>query len=321
MMTKEQLVIYGVKLRLAWFRKTLELGSVTEACKYYGIERSTFYYWYSRWITRGKSIKSLYDRPRARKTFPKILSDDQINLILKVREETKGGKHTIKYVIERDYKLFGISEWSINEVLRKNNLLKKRKGKKKRKRNYDLYPYRPGEIGQLDVKHYRRFAYQYSLLDMATRIKFKMVFSRAYPLNSVVFIEYAQKFFEPIFRFKTIRTDQGTEFTYSMFAHVKKPHPFEEWLKRRKINHQIVCSAPYLNGRVEKSHRADKYMMAEVNWSDIIALKRETMKDCIYYNTKRPHYALSMKTPLEYLQSIKGYKNKEPDFKILTLVS
>ena len=316
-MTKEQLIIYGAKLRLAWFRKAFELGNVKEACRYYGIERNTYYYWYSRWLDSGKKIKALYDQLRIRKTYPKILTDKEKDLILKLRKETKGGKHTLKYLLGRDYGIFDISEWIINETLRDNNLLKIKKRKKKRKRNYDSYPYFPGQIGQLDVKQYKRLAYQYSLLDMATRIKFKMVFDNANPVNSVIFIKQAKKFFEPIFFFKTIRTDQGTEFTYSMFAHVRKPHPFEEWLDKEKILHEIVRSAPYLNGRVEKSHRTDKYMMKGIDWSNLNLMKKEAKKDCLYYNLKRPHYALGMKTPLEYLQSIKGYENKEPNFNLL----
>jgi len=316
-MTKEQQLIYGAKIRLAWFRKAKELGNIREACRYYGIERSTFYYWYTRWLNSGKSIKSLYDKPRTRITFPRILNQEQIDLILKIRKETKGGKHTIKYFLREDYGITDISEWIINETLRDEDLLKKRRIKRRRKKNYDTYPYYPGEIGQCDVKHYKRLAYQYSLLDMATRIKFKVTFDNTTPVNSVKFMGMAKRFFEPIFKFRSIRTDQGSEFTYSMFAHVNVPHPFEEWLRKEDINHQIVRSAPHLNGRVEKSHRTDKYMMKGIDWSNLKRMQIETKKDCMYYNTKRPHYSLNMMTPLKYLQTIPGYENKEPDFSLL----
>lgn len=316
-MTKEQIIIYGAKLRLAWIRKALELENVKAACNYYGIERSVYYYWHKRWLESGKNIKSLYDKPKTRKTFPRILNDSQIDLILKLRKETKGGKHTISFLLGRDYGIRGISEWIINETLRGKDLLKKRHKKRNRVKSYDTYPYYQGEEGQLDVKHYKRLSYQYSLLDMATRIKFKMIFPGAYPENSVIFIKQAKRFFEPVFFFKNIRTDQGTEFTYSMFAHVRKPHPFEEWLKENGVIHKIFRAQPQRNGRVEKSHRTDKYMMRGVDWGNLKLMRKETKKDCLYYNTKRPHYALGMKTPIEYLQSIKGYENKKPDLSLL----
>jgi len=317
-LTKEQLIIYGARLRLAWFRKAEELRNTKEACKYYGIERSTFYYWRKRWLESGKSIKSLYNKPRERKTFPRVINQDQIDLILNLRKETKGGKHTISFLMDRDYGIRNISEWIINETLRDNDLLQKRRKRKPRIKEYDNYPYYPGEEGQLDVKHYKRLSYQYSLLDMATRIKFKMIFDGAYPENSVKFMNQAKKFFEPVFFFQKIRTDQGTEFTYSMFAHVRKPHPFEKWLKEHEIIHKIFRAQPQKNGRVEKSHRTDKYMMSDIDWSNLKQMTKETKKDCLYYNTKRPHYALNMKTPIEYLQSIKGYENKKPDLSLLT---
>ena len=316
-MTKEQLIIYGARLRLAWFRKAFELRNVKEACEYYGIERSVYYYWYKRWIESGKDVKSLYDKPKSRKIFPRILNDFQIDLILNLRKESRGGKHTIHFLLKRDYGIENISEWIINETLRDSDLLKKVCKKKPRIKEYDNYPYYPGEEGQLDVKYYKRLTYQYSLLDMATRIKFKMVFDGAYPENSVIFIKQAKKFFEPVFFFKKIRTDQGTEFTYSMFAHVRKAHPFEEWLKEEGIIHKIFRAQPQKNGRVEKSHRTDKYMLSDVDWSNLNLMIKETKRDCLYYNTKRPHYALNMKTPIEYLQGIKGYEDKKPDLSLL----
>ncbi|MGK2896689.1 MAG: hypothetical protein ACSLEY_03770, partial [Candidatus Saccharimonadales bacterium] len=45
-MTNKQLQIYRARIRLAWFRAAEELGSVSAACKHYGIARSEYYYWH-----------------------------------------------------------------------------------------------------------------------------------------------------------------------------------------------------------------------------------------------------------------------------------
>jgi hypothetical protein len=42
-MTDRQLLVYGARVRLAWFRKAEELGSVSAACYYSGVSRSTYY--------------------------------------------------------------------------------------------------------------------------------------------------------------------------------------------------------------------------------------------------------------------------------------
>jgi hypothetical protein len=68
-MTAKQLQVYGARIRLAWFRKADELGSVVTACKYYGIPRSEYYYWHSRWLASGTQLTSLYDQPRGLSTI------------------------------------------------------------------------------------------------------------------------------------------------------------------------------------------------------------------------------------------------------------
>jgi hypothetical protein len=58
-MTGKQLQVYGARIRLAWFRKAEELGSVVAACRYYGIPRSEYYYWYKRLTTNSHSKTEL----------------------------------------------------------------------------------------------------------------------------------------------------------------------------------------------------------------------------------------------------------------------
>lgn len=72
-MTKKQLQVYGARIRFAWFRKAEELGSVKEACKYYGVPRSSYYYWHSRWLDSGRKLSSLYDQPKIAKSHPREL--------------------------------------------------------------------------------------------------------------------------------------------------------------------------------------------------------------------------------------------------------
>ncbi|HSW77259.1 MAG TPA: hypothetical protein VLG36_00495, partial [Candidatus Chromulinivoraceae bacterium] len=62
-MTGKQLQVYGARIRLAWFRAAEELGSVSAACKHYGIARSEYYYWHSRWVASNKQLVSLYNQP------------------------------------------------------------------------------------------------------------------------------------------------------------------------------------------------------------------------------------------------------------------
>lgn len=320
-MTEKQLKIYGARLRVAWFEKAKELGSVSRACKYYGIERSTYYFWHKRWVESGKSQKSLYGRSRRPKTNPRAFDPDIIEKIVEIREKHNYGKNKIKFILERDHEII-VGDKGINNNLHRLGLIKKKRKKKRTSRNYSDYPYYPGERLQLDVKHLKKEAYQYSILDCATRIKFKYIYDNICPVNTVDFVEKAKVFFSPAFDIEIIQTDNGTEFTYHFFVHVKKTHPLDELLGRLGIEHILIPPGrPNINGRVERSHGSDQREVYSKmkSFSDIVDLKEKNTEHCICYNTFRPHESLNMKTPLQYLNSLEGFENSKLDFSVLNV--
>lgn len=319
-MTQKQLTIYGARLRLAWFEKAKELGSVSAACKYYGIERSTYYYWHSRWIESGKN-QSLYDRSKKPLTNPRAYDTKVIELIVKLRADNNWGKAKIQFVLARDYGI-KVSDRGINNNLHRLGLIKRKPKKKRTSRNYWDYPYCPGERLQLDVKHLKRDAYQYSIIDCATRIKFKFIYDNLTPANTVDFVIKAKRFFDPAFSIEIIQTDNGTEFTYNHFLQIKRTHPLDELLKELGIEHILIPPAcPNINGRVERSHRTDQREVYSrlKSFSDIVKLKRLNTEHCVKYNTYRPHESLANKTPLAYLQSLEGYEKANLDFSVLNV--
>lgn len=316
-MTTKQLQVYGARIRLAWFRKAEELGNVSEACKYFGVARSEYYYWHRRWLESGKKLVSLYDLPRTPKSHSAQLSEDTVSLIVAVRIETGYGERTLETVLARDYNCV-VSHHGIGNVLKRAELVKKVKSKA-RKRQLDAYEYAPGERGQMDVKHWKRTAYQYDLIDCATRIKYKRLYDGVSPEHTVDFLEHAQRFFGPAFTFTEIQTDNGMEFTYKQMPQVKKKHPVDVYLEAHGIGHRLIrASSPNLNGRIERSHGTDKAGFRHTGQPHTVsALQAFLSADCVRYNTYRPHHALNMMTPLEYLQSLPGYENATINLSVL----
>lgn len=319
-MTKKQLQVYGARIRLAWLRKAEELGNVSEACKYFGIPRSEYYYWRKRWLESGKQLVSLYDQPRTPHKHPAELDEDMMSLILTARVETGYGKHALAKILERDYNV-SVSHFGINNVLRRAGLLAPTKPRKPRSRRLDDYPYAPGERGQLDVKHWKRVAYQYDLVDCATRIKYKRLYDSPTPQHTVDFLQHALRFFGSAFKFQTIQTDNGMEFTFTQMPQVKVKHPVDVFLDSVGIEHRLIkASSPQLNGRIERSHGVDKAGFKRTGkklvWS---SLQQFLTEDCLRYNTYRPHQALGMKTPIEYLQSLPGFENANVDLSVLNV--
>ena len=318
-MTSKQLQVYGARIRLAWFRKAEELGQVREACKYFGIPRSEYYYWHKRWLESGKQLTSLYDQPRTPHHHPHELNEDAMSLILAVREDTGYGKHTLAYVLQRDYD-YQVSHHGVNNVLRRAGVLKK-VVRKPRQRQLDEYDYAPGERGQLDVKHWKRVAYQYDIIDCATRLKYKRLYDSYTPQHTVDFLKHAIRFFEPAFQFTEIQTDNGIENTYTQFPQIKIKHPVDVFLEGQRIGHRLIkASSPNLNVRIERSHGVDKAGFKHTGLEHTVAnLQRFLTEDCERYNTYRPHHSLGMKTPIEYLQSLPGFENANVDLSVLNV--
>lgn len=320
-MTEKQLLVYGARIRLGWFRKAEELGNTAAACRYYGIPRRTYYYWHGRWVSQGKALTSLCDLPRTPKNHANDADEGLVSLVVQLRLGLGYGENALAYVLGRDYETT-ISVHGVHNILSRAKLLEKRKKKVRKIRQLSDREYYPGEVGQMDVKHWKRKGYQYDIVDCATRIKYKRIYPGYNPQTTIDFLEHAVRFFAPAFTFRGIQTDNGTEFTYDHFPQVKPETecPTVRWLREHHIEHlRIPPSSPHLNGRVERPHGVDKdrYRRLTTNSHTLVELREFCNEDCLDYNFYRPHSMLDMMTPIEYLQSLKGYEQATVDTSVL----
>jgi transposase len=232
--------VYGARVRLAWFRKAEELGSVSEACRYYGIPRRTYYYWHKRWLQEDKKLISLYDLPRTPKSHANDMDEELVSLIIQLKLGLAYGEAKLSFVLRRDYDVT-VSPHGVGNVLRRAGLTIPKPRKRRMQRRLNDYPYQPGEVGQMDVKHWKRAAYQYDIIDCATRIKYKRLYPGVNPAYTVDFLEHAVRFFGPAFTFETIQTDNGLEFVYDQLPQTKEDTftAMQVWLKAHGIRHTI----------------------------------------------------------------------------------
>lgn len=320
-MTNKQLQVYGARIRLAWFRTAEELGSVTSACKYYGIPRSEYYYWHSRWLQNNKTLTSLYNQSTTPKSHKNDIDDETVSLIIQLRLGLGYGEIKLAVILRRDYSLF-ISPHCVGNVLRRAHLTMPKSRKRRIQRRLDEHPFIPGERGQMDVKHWKHSAYQYDLVDCATRIKYKRLYPGVNPAYTVDFLEHATRFFAPAFTFQEIQTDNGMEFVYDQLPQTRAETltAMQRWLIANGIKHgRIPPRSPHLNGRIERSHGVDKdrYKKLTTNSHTIAELQTFLVEDCLDYNFYRPHSMLRMLTPVEYLQSLDGFANATLDISVL----
>lgn len=95
-----------------------------------------------------------------------------------------------------------------------------------------------------------------------------------------------------------IQTDNGSEFA----CH------FRDYLEKQNIIHyHIYPRSPNMNAYIERFNRS----LSEefIKWNrmtlahDLPLFNQELIEYMIYYNTERPHHALSLMSPLEYIMS------------------
>ena len=322
-MQDKQRRIYGARIRLGWFMEAKRLKSVSKACRNLGVPKSTFYYWLDRWKKGGRTLRSLMDEPKTPKSHKNDPDEETVSLVVQLRLGLMYGENDLSHILLRDYNV-KISPHGVHNILSRAGLLEKRKKKYRRTRKLNDYPYRPGEVMQMDVKHWKRSAYQYDIIDCCTRIKFKVVFEDCNVNTTAKFLEKAIKFYKPAFDMQLVQMDNGSEFTNNQI-HVdrRKEPPLalpEKWLIAHNIGFRhIPPSSPHLNGRIERPHGVDKWRYPRMTTGShkIEELRQFCEEDCLDYNTYRPHSMLGNMTPVEFLQSLEGYENSCPDFSML----
>ena len=322
-MTDKQRLIYGARIRMEWFYEAEKQGSVVKACKLLGVPRRTYYYWYNRWLAGNKKLESLFDESRTPHTHAHDPTAELVSLIVQLRLGMMYGENNIANILLRDYGI-RMSVHGVHNILSRAKLLEERKRRVRRTRKLSDYPYRPGEILQLDVKHWKRNGYQYDIIDCCTRIKFKYIFEDFNVNTTIKFLKMALTFYEPAFKIETVQTDNGSEFTNNKILPKQTVTPKlalpERWLLAHGIAFRhIPVSSPHLNGRIERPHGVNKWRYGKMTTGShkLQELKEFATEDCLDYNTYRPHSMLGNKTPLEFLQSLVGYEHATLNFSVL----
>ena len=222
-----------------------------------------------------------------------------------------------------------MSVYGVYRVLVRAGLVKPRKHRPRKKPVYYQMNY-PGQRVQVDVKYMPKIRlrhrpevyqeYQYTAIDDCTRLRFVNTYEELCPANAVDFAHRMLTFFP--FPVEEIQTDHGTEFTYIFMPWVKKPHPFEEFLKERGIRHKLIpIASPKQNGKAERSHRTDdEEFYNQRGFRKPAKRRKELSRFLDFYNNRRPHSALGWMTPLEKLRSFPEYQGATLSLKSVTHV-
>lgn len=136
--------------------------------------------------------------------------------------------------------------------------------------------------------------YFMSVIDVVT----KTAVARSVPSLSAVHAKRLLETYIQAYPVRTVQTDNGSEFL----------GVFDDYLQEKGIVHQwIYPRSPRINGVVERFNRTLQeeclYRMDELVY-DHEASEKKLDAYLFWYNTKRPHHSLKLKTPVEYYHQL-----------------
>ena len=98
-------------------------------------------------------------------------------------------------------------------------------------------------------------AYQYTMIDEATRERFIYPYEENSSYSTVDFVLRAISYFG--YAPQIIQTDNGSEFTH--WSNTRRIHPLDVLCQKLNITHKLIRPrTPWHNGKVERSHRNDQ---------------------------------------------------------------
>ncbi len=276
------------------------IGNVKEACRDFNVPRSTFYRWKRAYLKEGKP--GLVRKKPVARSHPRQIPPEFVEKIVHLRAKYHLGPQRIAWYIER-YHGFKTSCSSVYRTLKRNGIgpLPRNVGRRAiHTRRYAKQV--PGHHIQVDVKFLtlkkedgRKIKrYQYTAIDDATRVRALKIYRQHNQKNSIDFIDYVVDKFP--FRIHTVRTDRGHEWQAQFHWHVEDKGIRHVYIKPR---------SPWLNGKVERSHRSDQEEFYQLlTYTDDVDLNKKLAQWEEFYNLNRPHGAHGGNTPYEALRNM-----------------
>ena len=245
-----------------------------------------------KWVAKAKKlgihpIPTLSSRP---KHHPKQLSDELVWKIFQRRLLIKRSAEVVYQELRNEG--IEVSLASVKRTLDRTGLLKKRSPYKRYHPPVDRpYPLKPGDLVQLDTIHLmvdeNKRIYVYVLIDVYSRWVYAKAYKRIGGRMSLRFVREAQR--KAPFQFSMFQSDHGPEFGKWFVEQVKKNHRYTR------------IGKPNDNAHIERFNRTVQEECLDKIPKNIQALNKVLKVYVPYYNEKRLHFGLNLKTPSQFI--------------------
>ena len=264
--------------------------SLRQVSRHFGFNASTISRWNKRvpktgaWLIPTKS-----SRPHH---HSKELSPNITNRIVELRRALKGRCAEVihGHMIRENIR---VSLSSVKRTLDRRGMTKKKSPWKKL--HYSIKrpeALKPGDLVEVDTIHLMKDEhsrmYIYTLLDVHSRWAYAKAFDKLSNPNSIKFVREARGLAP--FKFLCIQSDHGSEFSKRFSKLIKLTH---RHARIRKPND---------NGHLERFNRTIQDELVSHLTTNVRIINKQLPEYLNYYNTRRLHLGLNLKTPAEVLQ-------------------
>lgn len=285
-----------------------------------GVHRSTIYRWKQKWLSINSNVQlenvnrptrelgkqfrfaalrwpvpTLSSKP---KYSPNAVPEPVIELVITLRRILKRCAEVVWHHLIHDNGV-SISLSSVRRILKRHQYINGRKKRVRPDNPRRPYVTKPGELVQTDTVHYvdpltKHRRYVYTVIDLYTRMAYVEIHNQIRPSIAVKAILSARDMFG--FEFTLVQSDNGPEFS----------HYFEDVLARQGIaTRHSRLGRPNDNAHIERFNRTiqEECLGNYLNFNTpIVQIQLKLNKYLAFYNSKRVHLGLQMRTPVEMLQ-------------------
>lgn len=272
--------------------------STRQAARHFGFTHSAVVKWLKKADFLSQNSQLIPTQSSKPNHSPRALDQEIVRAILELRTERNQCAEILHHRLKEEQHIL-VSLSSVKRVLKRCGVSKYSRWKKWHQYPERPLPEKPGFLVELDTVHEgapndRLSAY--ALIDLCSRWGWAEPILKANTRSARIFVKQANR--SAPFRFQTIQTDHGSEFSKW----------FTKSLKHEGLSHRHSrVRTPTDNGHVERFIRTLQDECLHRIPKSFRTWQKEIPEFIRYYNEERPHMGLNFKTPAEILKAVPSY--------------